>query len=105
MMKIICKARGKGKTTDAVKIAIEKNIYLVVRSRDEAMRLSREFKDLRFPITYDAILKGHARGLTRTKGFRSVVIDDADAFINHVCLANGIDKVEAITIPYCNKEE
>jgi len=98
-MKIICKARGEGKTTDAVKVAIETGAYLIVRDRRAVEYLSREYPDLRFPITFDEFLRGES---VRGSFVKNFVIDDADEFIRYVCAMKGAMQIDAITLPKCN---
>ena len=92
-MQIISRARGGGKTTEAVKIARQAGAYLVVLDQREASRIHAENNDLRFPITFDEFLGGQQHN--RIKNF---VIDNADAFIEYVARRAGADTIDAITV-------
>lgn len=92
-MKIISLPRGKGKTTEAVKIVRETGAYLVVLDQQEAVRIHQENKDIRFPITFDEFLRGQQGNFVK-----NFVIDNADAFIQHVARSRGAHEIDAITI-------
>ena len=88
-MKIVTRKRNKGKTTFAVKQAIKSGAYLVVRSHAVAVALARKYPTLRFPITYNELLRDHLVG----SYVRNIIIDDADDFLRHVCPGLVIDLV------------
>lgn len=81
-MKLFTAPRGCGKTNIAAKMCIEIDAYLVVRNRREAQRVFEIYKDkgLRFPITYDEILKYPMKQAFLKK----VVVDNVEDFAYHV---------------------
>ena len=92
-MKIIGTERGKGKTTEAVKIANDTGAYLVVHNQDEVTRLSTKCN--RFPITYDELLDGHMKG----SFVRNIVIDNIEMFIQRICPGLTIEAITITTTP------
>ena len=81
-MKLYTAPRQAGKTRIAVEMCIEIDAYLVVRNRQEAQRVFELYKhkNLRFPITYDELLK-YPMKQSRLK---KVVVDNIDDFAYHV---------------------
>ncbi len=80
MKRLIHRARRGGKTTEAVKLAIQTGAYLIVPNRNEALRLSKEFPELRFPITWNEFLQSRMQG----SFVRKVVIDNLDQCIQQM---------------------
>lgn len=94
-MKLICKPRRAGKTTEAIIRAAESGAYLIVKNRAEAQRISKQAEEMnlkiRFPVTFDELLKGQMQG----SFVRNVVIDNADMLLQAIC--PGLE-IEAITL-------
>jgi len=98
-MEIVAKPSGRGKTTDAVRMALESDCYLVVRDHKTAQRIASENVELlRFPLTYAELMGTGLYG----SHIRTIVIDDADDFIRYVCHSQGVESIKAITL---TKEE
>lgn len=79
-MVVIAGHRQSGKTTEAIKLANERDAYLVVHTKDRATHLyhSDKHPDLdKFPISYEE-LRDRQVGKHRLR----VVIDDLDMFLS-----------------------
>ena len=91
-MKLMYTGIRMGKTTEAIRLANETGAYLVVRSRDEALRVSKlNPSPNRFPVTFQEILEQRMRG----SFVRNIVIDNVDLFIQRIV---GDLLIEGITI-------
>ena len=90
-MRTIVLPQGKGKTRNAIKIANEAGAYLLVKNKEEVMRIKKDCD--RTPITFDAFLNSNMPGAVLQK----VVIDDANAFISYLFKQYGII-VEGMTV-------
>jgi hypothetical protein len=97
-MYVIYKAKGKGKTTDLIKLASADNGYIVCCSCDEAYRIRAEAKIMGryipFPITFDKFLLGQF-----PMDARAFYIDNADMLLETI--ARHVP-VKAITITKAN---
>lgn len=93
-MKIICKDRQGGKTTEIIKIAAEGFFYIVCIDHREALRVAEQAKnmklDIPFPITFDDFIKGKYY----RPGIKGFVVDNADILIQQI--ARGVS-VEAVS--------
>ena len=91
-MKIIYKDRGKGKTTDLIKLSAEKDYHIVCMGMNECHRIADQAIDMglsiAMPITFDHFL---TRRLYKAKGF---LIDNADMLLSQL----GGGKVKAMSI-------
>lgn len=80
-MKIICKPRGGGKTTEAIKLASETNSYLVCIDHKEQERVFQQSKEMginiHYPITFNEFLEGRYYG----KGVEGFIIDNVDLLV------------------------
>ena len=95
-MEIIYKERGKGKTTDLIKLSAEKGYYIVCKGRDESQRIASQAIEMGLsiplPITFNEFLcsdYGYC-----VKGF---LIDNADILLSH--LGRGRVKAATLTKP------
>lgn len=81
-MKLFTAPRQAGKTRVAVEVCIEIDAYLLVRNRQEAQRVFELYrnKGLRFPVTYDEILKYPLKQSRLNK----IVVDNVEDFAYHV---------------------
>jgi hypothetical protein len=90
MKRIIHRARRAGKTFEAVKLAIETDSYLVVPNRDQALLLSKQYPELRFPITWEEFISTRMRG----SWIKKIVIDNLDQCISQMAPVT----IEAVTM-------
>lgn len=85
IMETIFKPIGKGKTTEVIKKAAGYNGYIVCLNFKEVDRVAKLAKDqeidIRFPITFDELIKGQFYG----KGCKSFHIDNADMLLQQLC--------------------
>ena len=84
-MKIFMCGRREGKTTEAIKLASQKNYCMVCKGRVQAEEVFQQAKKMKckisFPLTFDELLNGAFRG-TKISGF---VIDNADFLLQYFC--------------------
>ncbi|MBT9166751.1 MAG: hypothetical protein DDT19_00075 [Syntrophomonadaceae bacterium] len=109
-MKIIYRPRGKGKTTELIKLASEGRYKLIIcPSRDESQRIFRLAQELKmkipFPITYREFLAGqYALG----RNIEELLIDNVELFLQYLTPikigAISITK-EVVQKPYKEKSE
>ncbi|EIT85931.1 replicase domain protein [Fictibacillus macauensis ZFHKF-1] len=75
-MKLIYGDRGSGKTTELIKIAHERGLYIVCFDERRAMQISRLARslemDIRYPITVDEL------PLQRGVFIKEVLVDDME---------------------------
>lgn len=94
-MKKIILPRGKGKTTELIKISAETGCYIVCRSPSEASRIQLTATQIGlripFPITYEEFITGQYFG----KGIKGFLIDDLDKLINEI---SAVVPVYAVTM-------
>ena len=83
-MKVICRPRQAGKTTEIIKRAADEFLYIVCINRHEVVRIAAQAKemglDIPFPVTIDEVLNGRMQG-SRIKGF---AVDNADLIIERL---------------------
>lgn len=95
MMKIISRARGHGKTYEAIRAAAETHAYLVVADKREAQRVAEQADKMGlrilFPITFDEFLRDRLSG----SWVKKVVIDNADMLLQRLAPVT----IEAVTLP------
>lgn len=80
-MRIFKGKKGCGKTRFAVEMAIRTDSYLVVKNRVEAKRIFADYHEsgLRFPVTYEDVLKSKSSFIRIFN--RSIIVDDMDDFV------------------------
>lgn len=93
-MKLIARRRHEGKTEEAIKIAAEGYLYLVVINADEALRVFETAKELGLDIPYPLTFAEFIGGRFFRRGVDGFVIDNADALLRD--LARGVP-IEAVT--------
>jgi len=79
-MDIIVADKGKGKTTEAIKLANDNNAYLVVHNQKESMRIDDHYEMKFMPITYDEFIRSSRRMHPSCK----FVIDNVEMFVQHL---------------------
>lgn len=85
--------RGKGQTTEAVRIAKETGAYLIVRDKNTAIRISQQERDLRFPVTFNELIVSRMKG----SAIKNIVIDDVEDLKN--ILLNSLTAGFDVTLP------
>jgi hypothetical protein len=93
-MKIICKPRRAGKTTELIQIAHE-NGYYICCDRGSVNRIFRYAKDIgkniRFPLMYEELME---RKFYKP-GVKGILIDNADILLSRIA---GGNLIKAITL-------
>ena len=101
-MKKIIKPRGKGKTTELIKLSAETNTYILVANKMRQIavaELARSMNiDIPYPVTVEDYMRTHFRG----SFIKNILIDDADAVLQSIFNTVVID---AITITEPESEE
>jgi hypothetical protein len=94
-MRVICKPRRAGKTTDLIKMAAQSQAYIVVMHRREAQRIAEQAEemglDIRFPVTFEELLQTKMVG----SFVRNIIIDNADILLERLL---GNLKIECISL-------
>lgn len=100
-MKLITKPRGKGKTTELIKISAETGDYIVVLNHRLARFVAQMATDMGlqipFPATYAEILDKRCKGM-RISG---LLLDDLDSFLSGFLEA----RVNAVTMSVLENNE
>ena len=100
-MNIIYNGRGKGKTTELIKMSAEKNLYILVANRNsqrEVFELARDLNlNIPFPITVEEYFTS---GKLRGSFINTILIDDADDILQQIFNTVIID-----TITITDKED
>ena len=100
-MEVIYRSRGRGKTTDLIKIAAEGFYYMVCANMKRVQwtaNLARELGlDIPFPVTFDEFIRKEYYG----KGIKGFVIDDADQLLQYMSSV----PVFAVALNDSSKEE
>lgn len=101
-MKIIAGDRATGRTTELIKIAIERNAYILVCDRARALCIRQlsvkmGLPQLLFPITLHEFLANRNHGFVH-----ELLIDDADELLQHLASCQGW-RLKAISI--CKRKE
>lgn len=100
-MNIIYKGRGKGKTTEIIKMSAEKNLYILVANRNQQREVFNLAKDLNlsipFPITVEEYFNSNK---LRGSFINAILIDDADDILKQIFNTVVID-----TITITDKED
>lgn len=93
-MNIIYKSKGKGKTTELIKMSAEKNLYILVADRNrqrEVFNLSRDLNlNIPFPITVEEYFRS---GKLRGSFISTILIDDADDVLQQIFNTVVIDTI------------
>lgn len=91
-MELDVRPRRAGKTTDAIKRAAERWLYIVVINRQEQRRVFEEAKrmglNIPFPITFEEFLTGKFG-----RGIRGFIIDNLDVCLLHAARTIPIEVV------------
>jgi hypothetical protein len=99
-MRIKIGTRQTGRTTWAAALAQTTGAYLVVRSQRTAERVAKEFPGIRFPMTYDELLRDKLHG----SSVQNIVIDDADGFLQYVVESLRIEGITLLGKEYQNDQ-
>ena len=95
-MKKIILDRGKGKTTELIKLANNYNGYIVCMNRDEAFCVSKMAKErdfnINFPITFQELIDGNFH----PQGVKKLWIDNVEELL-YVLTRHRV-KIGAITM-------
>lgn len=93
-MNIIYKGRGKGKTTELIKMSAEKNLYILVADRNrqrEVFNLARDLNmNILFPITIEEYFKSNK---LKNSFVNTILIDDADDILQQIFNTVVIDTI------------
>jgi hypothetical protein len=91
-MQLDVRPRQAGKTTDAIKRAAERWLYIVVINKQEQRRVFEEAKrmglDIPFPITFEEFTRGQFG-----RGIRGFIIDNLDMCLLQAARAIPIEVV------------
>lgn len=93
-MKAIIKSRGNGKTTDLIKLADNRNGYIICSLRSRADQIMRQAYDMECNINFPISFREFEEGSYHDAGIGKFYIDDADQFLQYLTPV----PIEAITI-------
>jgi len=77
-VKIICRARQQGKTTEIIKIAAENFSYVVCRDYRSVERVAAQAKEMGLNIPYPITMEEFINGKFHGRGMKSIAIDNAE---------------------------
>lgn len=100
-MKKIIKPRGKGKTTELIKLSAKTNTYILVRDRKRQRRVAELADSMNINIPYPVTLDDYMRTQFRGSFINHILIDDADDILQRFFNTVVID---AITITEVNAD-
>lgn len=108
---LIIRNRQAGKTTEAIRMAHEKNLYIVVSTKNEAgmvRDMAREMGlAIPFPITFEEFIEARK---TRGKFIRGYIIDNAERLVQYLAQEIPVyamtitDEEKALSLGYLSRE-
>lgn len=101
-MKKIIKPRGKGKTTELIKLSAETNTYILVANRSRQKMVAELAHSMNMNIPYPVTVDDYMRSQFRGSFIKHILIDDADDVLQRFFNTIVID---AITITEVNADE
>lgn len=100
-MKKIIKPRGKGKTTELIKLSAKTNTYILVANMKRQKEVARLADSMNMIIPYPVTLEDYMRTQFRGSFINHILIDDADDILQRFFNTVVID---AITITEVNAD-
>ena len=100
-MKKIFKPRGKGKTTELIKLSAKTNTYILVANKKRQKEVARLAESMGMIIPYPVTLEDYMRTQFRGSFIKHILIDDADDILQNIFNTVVID---AITITEVNDD-
>lgn len=100
-MKKIIKPRGKGKTTELIKLSAKTNTYILVANRMRQIAVAKLAHSMNIDIPYPVTVEDYMRTHFRGSFIKNILIDDADAVLQSIFNTVVID---AITITETESE-
>ena len=95
MVKVICRPRGAGKTTELIKLSAKNHLYIVCKDMKETGRIAGVARNMDlqipFPITFQEFIDGRFC----PKGIKGFYIDNVEDLLS--ALARGVP-VEAFSV-------
>lgn len=101
-MKKIIKPRGKGKTTELIKLSAKTNTYILVANKKRQRQLMELAYSMNVIIPYPVTIDDYMRTQFRGSFIKHILIDDADDILQRFFNTVVID---AITITEVNADE
>lgn len=93
-MDTIITEQGGGKTTEIIKLANKRGLYIVCQNPDDVAAFAQRLKlDIHYPLTFDEYLDGRFNN----RSIKEVIIDNADNLLEYVARKLGT-KISAISI-------
>lgn len=92
-MNIIYKSRGKGKTTELIKMSAEKNLYILVADRNRQREVFNLARDLNLNIPFPITVEDYFRDKLRGSFINTILIDDADYVLQQIFNTVVIDTI------------
>ncbi len=80
-MKIIYKGRAQGKTTELIKLVAAENLYMIVKSRVEAERVSELARTMNLRINFPLTFEEFIMGSFQSRGIKGFAIDNGEMLI------------------------
>lgn len=94
-MKVICRPRRSGKTTELIKYASENNLYIVCPDLNFVRQIADKAKELNIDINYPITFREFLNYNFSKQNIKGFCIDNADMLLSD--LARGI-KIKSIVI-------
>lgn len=93
-MNIIYKSRGKGKTTELIKMSAEKNLYILVADKNRQREVFNLARDLNLNILFPITVEDYFRS-DKLRGcfINTILIDDADYVLQQIFNTVVIDTI------------
>jgi len=93
-MDTIITERGGGKTTELIKLANKRGLYIVCQNPDNLASYAQRLKiDIYHPLSFDEYLDGRFNG----RAIKEIIIDNADDLLKYVAQKLGT-RISAISI-------
>lgn len=100
-MKKIIKPRGKGKTTELIKLSAKTNTYILVANKKRRKQLMELAYSMNVIIPYPVTIDDYMRTQFRGSFIKNILIDDAEDVLQSIFYTVVID---AITITEVNTD-
>lgn len=92
-MKIIMLERGKGKTTELVKMSAETQTYILTATKQNVRHICQIADDLGLNIPYPITVNEYLDGKLKESFIKSILIDDVDCVLRSIFNTVQIDAI------------
>lgn len=92
-MKVIMLERGKGKTTELVKISAETQTYILTATKQNVEHICQIADDLGLNIPYPITVNEYLNGKLRGSFIKNILIDNADCVLQSIFNTVQIDAI------------